>query len=125
MSSKKTEITRLFGTSGIRGVVGKDLTYELLWNVGRAIAASLRPSANVLIATDSRQSRDFVKAAVSMGMLVSGVNIIDAGILPTPILAFATVDMGVDTGIMITASHNPPEYNGVKLFTSEGIGYSF
>jgi phosphoglucosamine mutase len=124
MSSKKAEITRLFGTSGIRGVVGKDLTYELLWNVGRAIAASLRPSANVLIATDSRESRDFVKAAVSMGLLVSGVNIIDAGILPTPILAFATVDMGVDTGIMITASHNPPEYNGVKLFTSEGIGYS-
>jgi phosphoglucosamine mutase len=70
MSSKKTEITRLFGTSGIRGVVGKDLTYELLWNVGRAIAASLRPSANVLIATDSRESHDFVKAAVSMGLLV-------------------------------------------------------
>jgi len=59
-----------------------------------------------------------------MGLLASGVNVIDAGILPTPILAFATVDMGVDVGIMITASHNPPQYSGVKLFTPQGIGYS-
>jgi len=124
MSFKSFEIPRLFGTSGIRGVVGNDLNYELLWNVGRAIATSLRPAARVLIATDSRESRDFVKAAVSMGLIASGANVIDAGILPTPVLAFATVDMGMDLGIMITASHNPPEYNGVKLFTAEGIGYS-
>jgi phosphoglucosamine mutase len=124
MSTNKSEISKLFGTSGIRGVVGKELTHEMLLNVGRAVAASLRPSANVLLATDSRVSREFVKAAVSMGLLSGGANVIDAGILPTPILAFATVDMGVDAGIMITASHNPPEYNGVKLFTSEGIGYS-
>ncbi len=124
MSFKNFEVPRLFGTSGIRGVVGKDLNYELLWNVGRSIATSLRPAAKVLIATDSRESRDFVKAAVSMGLIASGANIIDAGILPTPILAFATVDMSMDLGIMITASHNPPEYNGVKLFTAEGIGYS-
>ena len=124
MSANKSEIPKLFGTSGIRGVVGKELTHEMLLDVGRAIAAGLRPSANVLVATDSRVSREFVKAAVSMGLLSGGANVIDAGILPTPILAFATVDMGVDAGIMITASHNPPEYNGVKLFTSEGIGYS-
>ncbi len=124
MSFKNLEIPRLFGTSGIRGVVGQDLNYELLWNVGRAIATTLRPAAKVLIATDSRESRDSVKAAVSMGLLACGINVIDAGILPTPILAFATVDIGMDLGIMITASHNPPEYNGVKLFTAEGIGYS-
>jgi phosphoglucosamine mutase len=124
MYVNKSEIPKLFGTSGIRGVVGKELTHEMLLDVGRAIAASLRPSANVLISTDSRVSREFVKAAVSMGLLSGGANVIDAGILPTPVLAFATVDMGVDAGIMITASHNPPEYNGVKLFTSEGIGYS-
>ena len=124
MSFKNLEVPRLFGTSGIRGVVGKDLNYELLWNVGRAIATNLNPSSKVLIATDSRESRDLVKAIVSMGLLAGGVNVIDAGILPTPILAFATVDMGMDLGIMITASHNPPEYNGVKLFTAEGIGYS-
>jgi len=124
MSFKNLEVPRLFGTSGIRGVVGKDLNYELLWNLGRAIATSLDPSSKVLIATDSRESRDLVKATVSMRLLAGGVNVIDAGILPTPILAFATVDMGMDLGIMITASHNPPEYNGVKLFTAEGIGYN-
>ena len=124
MYANKSEIPKLFGTSGIRGVVGKELTHEMLLNVGRAVAAGLRPSSNVLVATDSRVSREFVKAAVSMGLLTGGANVIDAGILPTPILAFATVDMGMDAGIMITASHNPPEYNGVKLFTSEGIGYS-
>jgi phosphoglucosamine mutase len=61
---------------------------------------------------------------VSTGLLSGGVNVIDAGILPTPVLAFATVDMHMDIGLMITASHNPPQYNGVKLFTPEGIGYS-
>jgi phosphoglucosamine mutase len=124
MSLEKPSIPKLFGTSGIRGVVGKGLNYELLWNIGRAIATSLRPVPQILIATDSRESRDFVKAAVSMGLIAAGANVNDAGILPTPILAFATADMGMDLGIMITASHNPPEYNGVKLFTSEGIGYS-
>jgi phosphoglucosamine mutase len=124
MSANKSEIPKLFGTSGIRGVVGAELTHEMLLNVGKSIAAGLKPSARVLVATDSRVSREFVKAAVSMGLLSGGANVIDAGILPTPILAFATLDMGVDAGIMITASHNPPEYNGVKLFTSEGIGYS-
>jgi phosphoglucosamine mutase len=124
MSANKSEIPKLFGTSGIRGIVGTELTHDMLLNVGKSIAAGLKPSASVLVATDSRVSREFVKAAVSMGLLSGGANVIDAGILPTPILAFATVDMGVDAGIMITASHNPPEYNGVKLFTTEGIGYS-
>jgi len=124
MFSNNKSVQKLFGTSGIRGIVGKDLNYELLWNVGRTIATSLAPSSKVLIATDSRQSRDSVKATVSMGLLAGGIDVTDAGILPTPILAFATVDMGMDLGIMITASHNPPEYNGVKLFTAEGIGYS-
>jgi len=124
MSYNNQEIPKLFGTSGVRGVVGKDLNYELLWNVGRAIATSLRPAAKIVIATDSRESRESVKSVVAMGLLAGGVNVVDAGILPTPILAFATVDMRMDMGIMITASHNPPEYNGVKLFTSEGIGFS-
>ena len=124
MFSNNSSVPRLFGTSGIRGVVAKDLSDELLWNVGRAIATSLNSPAKVLIATDSRESRDSVKATVAMGLLTGGVDVIDAGILPTPILAFATVNMGMDLGVMITASHNPPEYNGVKLFTGEGIGYS-
>ena len=94
MSFKSFEVPRLFGTSGIRGVVGNDLNYELLWNVGRAIATSLRPAARALIATDSRESRDFVKAAVSMGLIASGANVIDAGILPTPVLALRLLTWG-------------------------------
>ena len=124
MSENKSEIPKLFGTSGVRGVVGTELTFDKLWNVGRAVAASLPSGANALISTDSRESRDFVKAAVMMGLLAGGINVTDADILPTPILAFATVDLGMDVGLMCTASHNPPQYNGVKLFTSEGIGYS-
>jgi phosphoglucosamine mutase len=124
MSVNKSEIPKLFGTSGVRGVVGTELTFDKLWNVGRAVAASLPAGANALISTDSRESRDFVKAAVTMGLLAGGINVTDAGILPTPILAFATVDMGMDVGLMCTASHNPSQYNGVKLFTAEGIGYS-
>jgi phosphoglucosamine mutase len=124
MSENKSEIPKLFGTSGVRGEVGTELTFDKLWNVGRAVAASLPSGANALISTDSRESRDFVKAAVMMGLLAGGINVTDADILPTPILAFATVDLGMDVGLMCTASHNPPQYNGVKLFTSEGIGYS-
>jgi len=72
MSYNNQEIPKLFGTSGVRGVVGKDLNYELLWNVGRAIATSLRPAAKIVIATDSRESRESVKSVVAMGLLAGG-----------------------------------------------------
>jgi phosphoglucosamine mutase len=124
MATEHPAASGLFSTSGIRGVINQDLTYEILRDIGRAVGASLRPAAKVLIATDTRESRDSVKAMISIGLLSSGVNVVDAGILPTPILAFAVADMGMDMGIMITASHSPPEYNGLKLFTAEGIACS-
>lgn len=114
----------LFGTSGIRGIVGTELSGELCWGVAQAIGTSLKLGSKVCIATDTRLSRDMVKGAVISGLRLSGIDVTDLGILPTPALAFLTGDMGFDTGVMITASHNPPEFNGIKLFNSDSLGYS-
>ena len=114
----------LFGTSGIRGVVGQDLTTDLCHEVARAIGATLPPNARVCVATDTRESREVVKDAVTRGLRLSSVYVTDLGILPTPALAFLTRDTGFDTGIMITASHNPAEFNGIKLFGADCMGYS-
>ncbi|MDD1777647.1 MAG: phosphoglucosamine mutase, partial [Candidatus Helarchaeota archaeon] len=116
--------SRLFGTSGVRGVVHKDLNIDLLYNLGQAIATNLPPHSWIIIANDTRKSRAVVKTAVEMGLIASGVHVLDVGTLPTPALAYVTRNAGVNAGIMITASHNPPEYNGVKIFSADGIGYN-
>jgi phosphoglucosamine mutase len=115
---------RLFGSSGVRGIVHKELTLGLLYGLGQAIATSLPPRSWIVVANDTRKSRAEVKSAVEMGLVASGARVLDVGTLPTPALAFMARNVGVDAGIMVTASHNPPEYNGVKLFTADGIGYS-
>jgi len=115
---------RLFGTSGVRGVVHKDLTTDILHDLGQAIATSLPPQSWIVIANDTRKSRSEVKSAVEMGLMAAGARILDVGILPTPALAYLTTNLGVAAGVMVTASHNPPEYNGVKLFNADGIGYN-
>lgn len=114
----------LFGTSGVRGVVGKDLTLELCQEVAQSLGTLLPPGAKVCLATDTRISREAVKAAVTEGLCRTGTNVVDLGILPTPMLACLTREWGFQTGIMLTASHNPPEYNGIKLFNADGVGYS-
>jgi phosphoglucosamine mutase len=116
---------RLFGTSGVRGIVGKELTVTLLIDLGMAIATSLPARSWIIIANDTRNSRIEVKAALKKGLIDAGARVLDAGTIPTPALAYLTKNMGVATGIMVTASHNPAEYNGVKLFSPEGIGYSY
>jgi len=115
---------RLFGTSGIRGVVDQDLSSDFCRRAGLAIGTALPQSSTVCIATDTRTSRDVIKDAVTTGLLSCGVNVADLGILPTPALALFTRELGFAAGIMITASHNPPEYNGIKLFTENSLGYS-
>ena len=115
---------RLFGTSGVRGVVDQDLTTDMLYDLGQAIATSLPPNSWVVIANDTRRSKTVVKDAVELGLTAAGGHALDVGTLPTPALAYLTKHLGVATGIMVTASHNPPEYNGIKLFTPEGIGYN-
>ena len=115
---------RLFGTSGVRGIVHKDLTTNLVYDLGRAIATSLPPHAWIIIANDSRQSRFIIKDAVKKGLISAGARVLDVSMLPTPAVAYLTKTIGVSAGIMVTASHNPPEYNGIKLFNADGIGYS-
>jgi len=128
MISKEAQVpgngSKLFGTSGIRGVVGQELTMDFCQEVAKAIGTTLAPHSRVCIATDTRVSREIFKCAVVSGLRSSGIDMTDLGILPTPALALLTRDMGFDTGVMITASHNPPEYNGIKLFNGSSIGYS-
>jgi len=114
----------LFGTSGVRGVVNQDLTPELCKNVGSALGTLLPAGATVCLGMDSRLSREMIRAAVTEGLIDTGVNVAQAGIVPTPALALLTREMNFDAGVMITASHNPPEFNGIKLFNRDSIGYS-
>jgi phosphoglucosamine mutase len=118
------ESDRLFGTSGIRRVVDESLSPAFYHGVAQAIGTILSPGSRVCIATDTRLSRETLKDAIIPALLSSGIDVADLGILPTPALAFLTRDAGFDTGIMLTASHNPPEYNGVKLFNGNCLGYS-
>ena len=114
----------LFGTSGIRGVVGQDLSAGLCLKAAQAIGTTLAPHSRVCIATDTRESREIIKRIAIAGLRFSEIDVTDLGILPTPALAFLTREMGFDTGVMITASHNPPQFNGIKLFNGNCVGYS-
>lgn len=124
MDDLKLGIMRLFGTSGIRGLIGEELTPDFLRDVGRAMGAVLPPRSRLCVATDTRLSRELVKGAVSAGLLSSGIDVTDLGILPTPVLAYLTREMNFQSGLMITASHNPPEFNGIKIFNADTLGYS-
>ncbi len=118
------KIRKLFGTSGIRGIVNQDLSPDFCNLVALAIGTTLPPDSTACIATDTRISRDVIKEAVTSGLLSCGINVVDLGILPTPALALLTRESGFAAGIMITASHNPLEFNGIKLFTESSLGYS-
>ena len=116
-------MTRLFGTDGIRGVAGRDLTPELASALGRALIATLgaqgRPQ--VAVGRDTRASGEMLEAALAGGICSAGGDVLRLGVMPTPGVAFLTTDLGAQAGVIISASHNPPEDNGIKLFSSEGM----
>ncbi len=114
----------LFGTSGVRGIVNEDLTPEMCQGIARALGTSLPSGSRVCLSTDTRVSGEMLKQVIVSGLLASSVNVTDLGILPTPALAMLTRELGFDSGVMITASHNPPEFNGMKLFSKSSLGYS-
>lgn len=114
---------RLFGTDGVRGVAGRDLTEDLARALGRAGVAALRAGDHpaVVIGRDTRISGEALEAALAEGIVEAGGHAVLAGIVPTPAVAFLTVDLGAAAGVMVSASHNPPEYNGIKFFSSDGM----
>lgn len=115
---------RLFGTDGARGIANSELTCELAMKIGRAAAMVLtgenieRPK--VLIGMDTRASSDMLEAAISAGLCSVGADVLLLGVVPTPAVAFLVKKYGYDAGVMISASHNPCEYNGIKIFKSDG-----
>lgn len=115
-------MTRLFGTDGVRGVAGRDLTPELASALGRALITTLGATGRpgVVVGRDTRASGEMLEAALSAGICSAGGDVLRLGIMPTPGVAFLTGDLGAQAGVMISASHNPPEDNGIKLFSSEG-----
>ena len=117
-------IPKLFGTSGIRGKIGSEITLDVAVNVGMAIATYAgSKGSNIILGYDSRTSNVMIENAVTAGILQCGCNVLKMGMAPTPLVGYATTKLKADAGVMITASHNPPEYNGIKLWNPDGMAY--
>jgi phosphoglucosamine mutase len=121
-------MARIFGTDGVRGVANVDLTPELAFRIGRAGAAVLArdaaPGAPILVGRDTRLSGTMLEAAVTAGITSTGRDALSLGVLPTPGVARVTVLAGAAAGVMISASHNPIEDNGIKFFGGDGFKLS-
>lgn len=110
---------KYFGTDGIRGIYGEDLTLSLAEKVGKSLSLFCERK-NVLIGRDTRQSGSALTSSLTSGLVNHGVNVVDIGIAPTPVISFLTKELNADYGVVISASHNPPAYNGIKIFDSNG-----
>src|SRR5690554_3948737 len=120
-------MTELFGTDGIRGLVNKyPLTAEVAFNLGRAVGYYYqnKDKKNALIGKDTRLSGDMLEAALTAGLCSTGFNVITAGIITTPGVAFLTKYFNIELGIVISASHNPFHDNGIKFFNGNGYKLS-
>ena len=113
---------KLFGTDGVRGVANKDLTPDLALALGRAAASVLAPSGGrFVVGRDTRISGPMLEAALTAGLCSAGAEVLRAGIVPTPAVAFLTLEEKASGGAMISASHNPVPDNGIKFFSAEGL----
>lgn len=108
-----------FGTDGVRGVVNNDLTEELAQMVGNALARA-KKKAKIIVGRDTRVSGSYLTAAFSTGALKGGASVLDVGIVPTACISYLVKHKKADYGVVISASHNPKEYNGIKIFDGEG-----
>jgi phosphomannomutase / phosphoglucomutase len=109
---------RLFGTNGVRGIANQDMGPQLALDLGKAIGEYMR--GEVALGTDTRTSAHILKNTLASGLMSSGSNVLDLGTLPTPALQYYVKRHQVSGGVMVTASHNPPEFNGVKCVDADG-----
>ncbi len=112
-------MARLFGTDGVRGVANTELTCELAYRLGQAAAVFL--GKNIVVGKDTRLSGDMLESALAAGIMSAGGTELSVGIIPTPAVALLVRELHADGGAVISASHNPPEYNGIKLFDAQGF----
>ncbi|HSK47546.1 MAG TPA: phosphoglucosamine mutase [Coriobacteriia bacterium] len=115
---------RLFGTDGVRGVANTELTPELAFRLGEAAGhflAERGKRGRIVVGRDTRRSGNMLESAIVAGITSSGADALIAGVVPTPAVSFLVRDLGADGGVVISASHNAPEYNGIKLFSREGF----
>jgi phosphomannomutase / phosphoglucomutase len=112
---------KLFGTNGVRGLVNVELTPEMAIKIGAAIGTFFGKNKNLLLGHDARTSGPMFSRAVISGLTAAGCNVYFAGMASTPALQFATKNHKMDGGVLITASHNPAEYNGIKVIWNDGI----
>lgn len=113
---------RLFGTDGARGIAGSELTADLAMKIGASAAYILgeNKKIKVIVGMDTRYSGDMLACAVNAGLLSMGADVIFVGVVPTPAVSFLVTQIKADMGVMISASHNPAKYNGIKLFNNKG-----
>ncbi|NLC98802.1 MAG: phosphoglucosamine mutase, partial [Actinomycetales bacterium] len=119
---------RLFGTDGVRGLAGVDVTAELALGLAQSAAFVLGRNARAesrravaVVARDPRVSGEFISAAVAAGLASAGVDVYEAGVIPTPAAAYLVADIDADFGVMVSASHNPAPDNGIKFLARGGV----
>jgi phosphoglucosamine mutase len=113
----------LFGTTGVRKVYGSEFSPNMALKLGKALGTYLG-QGRILLARDARTTGKMIADAFASGVMSTGIDVVRAGVIPTPTLAYNTKVRGFETGVMITASHNPPEYTGIKFWRADSMGYT-
>lgn len=128
LNRREHNMGKLFGTDGVRGIANKELTIELAFLLGQAGAYALtkefKHKPTILIGRDTRLSGEMLSAAMIAGICSVGADAMSMGVMPTPAVSYLTREYGADAGVVISASHNPVEYNGIKFFNREGYKLS-